>query len=109
MAQPLKKEGNQEKAKVQAHIGMNMLEQALTVFGSESKEGQAILRALNSLARVLGKNDTSDLHPAQIKEMVGSMPQMGGGSPMQQQILKNMQGNRPANIPPAPAPMPAPM
>lgn len=108
MATPQKKEGKEEIARVQVHVAMNMLEQALPALGAESKEGRSILKVLSSLAKDFGETDTSDLVPAQMKEMVAGMPQMGGGSPQQQQILKMMQANAPARIPPAPAPMPMP-
>ena len=91
MSGPTKKEGNKEVAKVQVHIAMNMLEQALTAFGAESKEGKSVLKVLGGLSKDLGESDSSDLVPAQIMEMVKGTPQMGGGNEMQQQLMKMMQ------------------
>lgn len=95
---PEPKEGKREAARVNVHIAMNMLEQALPVFGSESKEGKNILKHLSGLAKDFGENDTSDLHPAEIKQMVGQMPQMGGGTDVQKMLMQqhmNPQGQQP--------------
>jgi hypothetical protein len=109
MAEPQKKDGKEEKAALHVHIAMNMLEQALGAFGSESKQGKVILATLTKLGATFGENDTSDLMPAEIKSMVGAMPQMGGGSEQQQKIMQMMKGNQPAQMPQQPAPMPQPM
>lgn len=108
MATPEKKEGKQEKARLRVHIGMNMLEQALAEFGAESKEGAVLLDVLKKIGRTFGDNDTSDLVPAEMADIVSSMPQVGGGGPQQQALMKMMQGNRPAQMPPPPSPMPMP-
>lgn len=109
MAAPQKKEGKEEKAHLSVHIAMNMLEQALPGFGAESKEGGVILKVLSTLAKAFGENDTSDLVPAEMAEIVSSMPSVGGGNPQQQALMKTMsQGARPAAMPPAPQPMPQP-
>jgi hypothetical protein len=108
MSSPQKSEGKEEIAALHVHIAMNMLEQALGPFGSESPEGKVILGVLTKLAGTFGENDTSDLMPAEIKSMVGAMPQAGGGTPQQQQIEQMLAQNKPANIPQSPAPMPMP-
>lgn len=92
MPQPQEKEGLKEAARVNVHIAMNMLEQALPVFGSETKEGRNILKTLNALAKDFGDSDTSDLHPAEIRQMVGAMPQAGGGSDVQKMLMKSAAG-----------------
>ena len=110
MATPEKKEGKHEKAHLRVHIAMNMLEQALGDFGAETKEGGAILKTLSSLAKSFGDHDAGDLVPAEMADIVSSMPQMGGGNPQMQALMKSMQqGQRgPAQFPPRPAPMPTP-
>jgi hypothetical protein len=108
MAAPQKSEGKEEIATLHVHIAMNMLEQALGPFGSESPEGKVILSTLQALAKKFGENDTADLMPAEIKSMVGAMPQAGGGSPQQQQIQQMLAQNKPAQMPAPPAPMPQP-
>lgn len=108
MATPQKKDGKRERAMVQVHIGMNMLEQALGTFGAESKEGQVVLKCLQALGKSFGENNVSDLVPAELKQMYEAMPQMGGGAPMQAQIGRMQAGAAPARMPQPPAPMPAP-
>lgn len=109
MATPEKKDGKQEKARLQVHIAMNMLEHALSALGAESKEGGVVLKTLTNLAKTFGENDTSDLVPAEMADIVASMPQVGGGNPQQKALMQSMQGGaRPAQIPPRPAPMPMP-
>lgn len=88
MPQPQEKEGLKEAARVNVQIAMNMLEQALPVFGSETKEGKAVLKTLNQLSKDFGDSDTSDLHPAEIRQMVGAMPQSGGGSDVQKMLMQ---------------------
>lgn len=97
MATPNPQQGKQEHASVLVHIAMQMLEQALPGFGSQSEEGHAVIRTLDTLARKFGKRDTGDLVPAEIMSMVRNMPQMGGGSPVQKMLIQQMQrGNMPA-------------
>ncbi len=92
MSDPQQKEGLKAAAQVNVHIAMNMLEEALPVFGSESKEGQKIMRALQSLGTLAAKRDSGDLVPAEVLQMARSMPQMGGGTEVQRQIMKQMRG-----------------
>lgn len=109
MAVPEKKDGKIEAARVNVHIAMNMLEQALPVFGSESKEGKAILKHLSGLSKDFGQSDTSDLHPAEIKQLVGQMPQMGGGTDVQKMLMQQMKGgSQQPGMPPQAQPQPQP-
>ena len=90
MAKPQEKEGLKEAARVNVHISMNMLEQALPVFGSESKEGKSILKILNMLSKEFGDQDASDLVPAEILQMNKSLPQAGGGTEVQRMLQQQM-------------------
>ena len=92
MSTPQEKKGLKAAAATNIHIAVNMLEEALPAFGSESQEGGKILAALKSLSSMVAKRDTSDLVPAEVLQMVRQLPQMGGGTQVQQQILKQMQG-----------------
>jgi hypothetical protein len=113
MAKPQEKEGLREAARVNIHIAMNMLEQALPVFGSESKEGKSVLKILNALSKEFGESDASDLVPAEILQMNKSLPQAGGGTEVQR-MLQQMQkqgggappGGAPGGAPPQPGAMP---
>lgn len=115
MAAPQKKEGGREIARVRVHIAINMLEQALGPFGAETKEGKVLLTTLSSLARTFGDRDASDLIPAELKQLISSMPQTGGGGEAQQAIQKMMAarggagggGQPPGGARPMPQPQPA--
>jgi hypothetical protein len=90
MSKPQDKRGLKAAAATNIHIAVNMLEEALPAFGSESQEGGKILAALKSLSSMVGKRDSSDLVPAEVLQMVKRLPQMGGGTNIQQQIMKQM-------------------
>jgi hypothetical protein len=101
MSSPQDKRGVKTAAHTNVHIAANMLEQALPAFGSESPEGMKVLQALKILGSLIGKKDSSDLVPAEILQMVKGLPQAGGGTAVQKQIMQMMQQQKPA---PAPAP-----
>lgn len=88
MSGPQQKKGLMAAAQTNVHIAVNMLEEALPAFGSESPEGQSILEVLKKLSRLVGKKDSSDLVPAEIMQLVSRMPQMGGGTQLQQMLQK---------------------
>lgn len=90
MSTPQDKRGLKAAAQTNIHIATNMLEEALPAFGAESPEGGKILSALKILASLGAKKDTSDLVPAEILQMVRRMPQMGGGTGIQKQIIQQM-------------------
>ena len=91
MAKPQEREGLKEAARVNIHIAMNMLEQSLPIFGSESKEGKSVLKILSMLSKEFGKTDASDLVPAEVLQMNKSLPQAGGGTEVQQMLAKMQQ------------------
>lgn len=93
MATPQPKAGLQAAARTNIHIAMNMLEQALPIFGSESDEGKAILQTLSKLSNKFGKSDEGDLVPAQIMQLMRAEPSMGGGTP-QQQMMRQQPGQQ---------------
>jgi hypothetical protein len=76
------------------HIAVNMLEQALPAFGSESEQGAAILKCLSTLSKFVAKKDNTDLVPAEVMQMVSQLPQMGGGTQMQRQIMQQMRAQQ---------------
>ena len=95
MAAPQEKQGKMAAASTNVHIAMNMLEEALPAFGSESDEGKAVMKALTALSKLAAKRDSSDLVPAEILQMVRQMPQMGGGTDIQRMLLQQMSGPKP--------------
>src|SRR6266404_491996 len=90
MSGPQEKKGLKAAAATNVHIAVNMLEEALGAFGSESPEGEKILKALSGLRGLVAKRDTSDLVPAEVLQMVRRLPQMGGGTNVQRQIMQQM-------------------
>jgi hypothetical protein len=98
MSKPQDKKGLKAAAQTNVHIAVNMLEEALPAFGSESPEGGKILAALKTLSSMVAKRDSSDLVPAEILQMVRRMPQMGGGSAAQQAIMKQMAQAKPQPV-----------
>ena len=55
------------------------------LFRSESDEGQGIMQAISRLTRLFGKREakTRELIPAEIMQMIQSLPQAGGATPEQ--------------------------
>ena len=96
MVTPQPKKGLEAAARTNVHIAMNMLEQALPHFGSESEEGETILKILTKLASKFGKSDDKELVPAQIMQLMRSEPSMGGMTPQMQAMQQGgQQGQQP--------------
>jgi hypothetical protein len=104
MTTPQAQQGRQAMGHVQVQIAMQVLEHALPMLGSGSKEGAAVIRSLDSLSKTFGNKDNGDLVPAQLVSMIQQMPQMGGGSPMQRQLLAQLQHGGPPQPGAAPPP-----
>jgi hypothetical protein len=83
MSTPEPKMGNQEAARINLSMALDLLEQSLPAFGSGSEEGQKVLSALRTINAVLGprKNKTNELQQSEILQMLQSLPQAGGMSP----------------------------
>ena len=90
MSTPEPKMGNREAAIINLAMAMDLLEQALPDLGSETEEGQKILGAIRTMTGVIGpkKSKTNELQPAEIMQMLQTLPQAGGataeGKAMQQ-------------------------
>ena len=84
------KRGDQASARIKVQMAMDLMQQALPAFGSESEEGKKILSVLGSMARVFGETEakTKELIPAEIIQMIQSLPQAGGASPEMRAIAK---------------------
>jgi hypothetical protein len=109
MATPQPQEGSQQAAMVNMTMAMDLLEASLASFGSESEEGQALLSSLSNLSRKFGasKKKTEGLIPAEIMQMMQTLPQAGGGSPQAKAMnapppMPMPQGG---GMPPPPPPM----
>jgi hypothetical protein len=95
---------------------MDLLEQVLPSLGSESEEGQTVLDVLGKLSKKFGhtRAKSQELVPAELMQLMQSMPQMGGMSPeakaMGQQPMQMPGGGGAPGMPPGggqPQPMAA--
>ena len=77
MSTPQDNAGDKQGAMAQVQMATKILEQTLAAFGSSSDEGKAVLDALKGLGKAFGASAEKgkDLIPAEIMNMVGSMPQ----------------------------------
>jgi len=114
MSTPQPAHGEKQSAMVNVGIAMDLLEQTLPALGSESEEGQEILKTLASLSKKFGhsRSKSQELVPAELMQLMQSLPQAGGMSPeakaMGQQPMQ-MPGQAPGGQPPGgmPGGMPA--
>ena len=115
MSTPEPKMGNREAALVNISMAMDLLEQSLPALGSESDEGRQVLSAIGQMTKILGprKQKAAELQPAEILQMLQTLPQAGGASPeakvmSQAPAIPGMSG-QPSAAPPAPPPLPTGM
>ena len=122
MSTPEPKMGNREAAMINISMAMDLLEQSLPALGSESAEGQKVLGAIRGMSGIIGpkKSKTSELQPAEILQMLQTLPQAGGATPggaamSQAPAIPGMSPTPPAPPPPmggapggAPGGMPSP-
>ena len=115
MSTPEPKMGNKEGAMVNLAMALDLIEQAIPSLGSESDEGQKAMAAIRSLSGLLGpkKPRTNELQPAEILQLLGSLPQAGNVTPEVAAVLgpRPSTPTKPVIPPPSPggAPMPGGM
>ena len=90
MSTPEPKMGSKAAANINIQMAMDLLEQSLPALGSESDEGQQIMKSLASLHKMFGKREAKnrELMPAEILQMIQTLPQAGGASPEQRSIAQ---------------------
>ena len=90
MSTPEPKMGSKAAANINIQMAMDLLEQSLPALGSESEEGQQIMKSLASLHKMFGKREAKnrELMPAEILQMIQTLPQAGGASPEQRSIAQ---------------------
>lgn len=83
MSTPQPADGDRQNAMINVSMAMDMLEQALPSFGSESEEGQMLVQVLSKLGNKFGtaRTRTQDLIPAELMQLMSTLPQAGGMSP----------------------------
>lgn len=109
MSTPQPNEGEKQGAMAQVQMAVDLLEQTLAPFGSESEEGQVILEALKKLGGKFGskKEKARGLIPSEIMNLVSSLPKGMGGMPSGAGAAPP--GMPPGGMPGAGAPQPAMM
>ena len=96
MSTPQPAQGDKQSAMVNVSIAMDLLEQTLPALGSESEEGAEILKVLSTLSKRFGhtRSKAQDLVPAELMQLMQSLPQAGGMSPEAKAM-----GQQPMQIP----------
>ena len=82
MSVPQENAGEKQGAMLKVQQAMDLLEQALPDFGSESEEGKVILGALSAVGKKFGGADrarSKELMPAELMNLLASLPQGPGG------------------------------
>ena len=88
MSTPQEPDGQKQGGMVQVAMALELMQQALPQVGVHTEEGKSLLKALTSLAKHFGKPKQKELIPAEVAQMVGAMPQLGGGGPDLQAMMK---------------------
>lgn len=88
MTSPQQNEGQQQAAMVDISMAMDLLEKSLPLFGSETDQGRSLLSALTGLSKTFGeqRDKGRQLVPAEIMQLMQSLPQGGGASPEMQSM-----------------------
>ena len=82
MSTPQPNEGLKQAARTQVQIARRQLEHALPALGSDTDEGKAVLKCLNTLSGPFGKTEDKDreLIPAEIASLVSGAGGPDGGA-----------------------------
>ena len=90
MSTPEPQKGEQEQAKLNIMMALDMLQQALGVFGMESEEGKMLERVVMDITKQFGEREakTRELMPAEIMNLIQTLPQAGGASAGQRAIAQ---------------------
>jgi len=88
MSTPEPKAGEQEKARLNIMLALDMLQQSIGMFPEKSKEAKTLEDVVRSITMSFGEReaDTRQLIPAEILQMIQTLPQAGGASPAQREM-----------------------
>jgi hypothetical protein len=83
MSTPEPKMGSREGGLVNLSMAVDLIQQAIPSLGAESEAGLKAMTALKMIQGVLGptKPKTDELQPAEIQQLLGSLPQAGNVTP----------------------------
>jgi hypothetical protein len=90
MTTPEPQKGDQEQAKLNIMMALDMLQQALGVFGMDSPEGKTLEQVVMDITKQFGEREakTRELMPAEIMNLIQTLPQAGGATPGQRAIAQ---------------------
>jgi hypothetical protein len=82
MSTPEPKKGEEMQGRIDVQLGLGMLMGALQKFPDDSKEAKALTDVIRSLGSAFGEMDAKakELAPADIMQMIQTLPQAGGAS-----------------------------
>ena len=71
MSTPEPKEGEKAAAKINVQMAMELLQQSLPAFGSDTEEGKAIMKIVKEISKSFGTREaqTKELIPSEIIQM----------------------------------------
>ena len=100
MSTPQDAKGDKGGAMAQVQMAVDLLEQTLPAFGSDTDEGRVILDSLSKLSKQFGdkKDKARGLIPSEIMNLVASLPKGSGGG------MPPGAGAPPGGMPPGAAP-----
>jgi hypothetical protein len=83
MSTPEPKMGSKEGALVNLSMALDLIQQAIPSLGAESDEGKKAMLVAKGLNGILGpgKPRTDELQPAEIMQLLGSLPKAGNVTP----------------------------
>jgi hypothetical protein len=89
MSTPEEKKGEQEKARLNIMMALDMLQQSMGAFDPNTPEGKTIEKVVAEITRRFGEreSETRQLIPAEILQMIQTLPQAGGATPGQRSAM----------------------
>jgi hypothetical protein len=89
MSTPEPKRGEEESARLNVMMALDMLQQAMGAFPMDSSETKTIEKVIAEITRRFGEReaDTRRLMPSEIIQMIQSLPQAGGATPGQREAM----------------------
>ena len=87
MSTPEPQKGAQEQARLSVMMALDMIQQAMSTFGPDSDEGKVLADIVSKITTKFGEreSETRQLIPAEILQMIQTLPQAGGATPGQRE------------------------
>jgi hypothetical protein len=83
MSTPEPMDGKKQAAKINVQMAMDLLERSLPAFGTETPEGASLIKVLHMMGKSFGagREKTKELVPAEIMQLMKSLPKGAGAPP----------------------------